>query len=40
MAFEGVKNFFSLFKEETCATIAEVIRFSNSFPRFIDEEEN
>jgi hypothetical protein len=40
MAFEGVNHFSSLFKEDTHATIEEVIRLSNSFPSFINEEDN
>jgi hypothetical protein len=40
MAFEGVNHFSSLFKEDTHATIAEVIRLSNSFPSFVNEEDN
>jgi hypothetical protein len=40
MGFEGMNHFSSLFMEDTHATISEVIRSSNSFPSFINEEDN
>jgi len=39
MAFEGIKDFSFLFKEDTRATI-EVIRLPNSFPSFVNREDN
>jgi len=40
MALEGVKNLSSIFKEDKCATIVEVIRLSKSIPIFFNEEDN
>jgi hypothetical protein len=40
MAFEGVKKVSSLFKKDSCVAIAEGVKLSNSFPSFINEEDN
>jgi hypothetical protein len=37
---EGVNYFSNLFKEDSRATIAKVIRLSNSFPSFVNHEDN
>jgi hypothetical protein len=36
----GVNYFFTLFKEDSWATIVEVIRLSNSFPSFVNNADN
>lgn len=40
MAFKGVKHISSLVKEDMCAIIVVVIMPSNSFPSFVNEEDN
>jgi hypothetical protein len=39
LGVEGVNCFSNLFKEEFRATIIEVVRLSNSFPSFVNNEE-
>jgi hypothetical protein len=40
IADEGVNYFSNLFKEDSRATIVEVIRLSNYFPNFVNNEDN
>jgi hypothetical protein len=37
---KGVNYFSTLFKEDSRATIAEVLKLSNSFPSFVNPEDN
>jgi hypothetical protein len=40
IATKGVNYFSTLFKEDSCATIVEVLKMSNSFPSFVTLDDN